>query len=422
MPALQLSRSDHGDALKDGGSRRQRRARRAHRGSALVVAEVALSLVLLAGAGLLVRSFVALQRVEPGFVPERAVTMQLLLPGRATPTRPTQIALLPAVCTTAAALPGVQSAAVSTTLPLRGSNLGAGFTVDGQPLADPADAHRRPRFAVSAPSISRRWAFRSSAAAASPARRRAGAAAWHIINETMAGEFWPGEDPIGKRLTIELQRDRAREIVGVVARRQAAAISPTRRRRRCTRRSCRCRGRSWRRWSGRRGDPDALPARCARRLRGVDPDLRGRRRPDDRRLSRAVDRDAALHGVLLAGFAALALLLAGCRPLRRDGLLGGAAQPRDRHPHGARRAGPATSARMVVVQALRMGAAGLASAWPARSLATRLLDSLLFGVSAADPPTFAAVSRLLLAVLLVAAYLPARRATRVDPMVALRTE
>ena len=110
------------------------------------------------------------------------------------------------------------------------------------------------------------------------------------------------------------------------------------------------------------------------------------------------------------------------RPVRRHGVLGGAAATRDRDPDGARRTGRAMSAALIVAQALRMGAAGLAIGLVGALFVTRVLDSLLFGVSPSDPLTFAAVSAALVTVLLLAAYLPARRATRVDPMIALRTE
>ena len=166
-PALQLSRADHGEALNDAG-RGSSGARAARTGRALVVAEIALSLVLLTGAGLLVRSFLRLQQVEPGFVPQRAVTMQLLLPGSRYPDAAAQIRFFRRVLDQTASAPGVQSAAVATHPADERQRLGAGFTIDGQPLANPADRPTAAGLRASAPTISPRWAFRSCAAGRSP--------------------------------------------------------------------------------------------------------------------------------------------------------------------------------------------------------------------------------------------------------------
>ena len=222
------------------------------------------------------------------------------------------------------------------------------------------------------------------------ARRRAGARRSIVINETMAAKYWPGEDPIGKRVNVSYNNTRPREIVGIVGDVKqgdltdapppqmytpfvqtpwpflAAVVRTT-------------------------AAPEA-PAGVAarRRWRGSTREqAAGEIRTLDR-ICRAVDRDAALHGAARRQLRGARAAAGRLRPLRRDGVFGGAAAPRDRHPHGARRAGGAMSARWSSAQALRIGAAGLAIGLAGALLVTRVLDSLLFGVTPSDPLTFAA--------------------------------
>jgi putative ABC transport system permease protein len=415
-PALQLSRPDHGEALNDAG-RGSSGARAARTGRALVVAEIALSLVLLTGAGLLVRSFLRLQQVEPGFVPQRAATMQLLLPGSRYPDAAAQIRFFRLVHERTATAPGVQSAAVATTLPMSGSNLGAGFTVDDHPLANPADRPTAAGFAVS-PDYFVTMGIQLVRGRAFTARDDENAPPVAIINETMAERFWPNEDALGRRLTS--YGGLSREIVGIVRDVKTrdlaenagpqlytpfvqtpwpflAVVART------------------------TGDPVGLAATLRQAISGVDPDLAaGDVRTIDDYLAQSV-ATPRFNATLIAGFAALALFLAGC------GLYGvmSYAVVQRRREIGIRMAlgaQPGDVRSMVVSQALKMGLAGLLVGLAGAFAATRLLDNLLFGVGPSDPATFATVCGLLLGVVLVAAYVPARRATRVDPMVALRAE
>jgi putative ABC transport system permease protein len=415
-PALQLSRPDHGEALNDAG-RGSSGARAARTGRALVVVEIALSLVLLTGAGLLVRSFMRLQQVEPGFVPQRAVTMQLLLPGSRYPDAAAQVRFSRLVHDRIAEAPGVQSAAVASTLPMSGSNIGAGFTVDDHPVANPADRPTAAGFAVS-PDYFATMGIQLVRGRAFSDRDDEDAPPVAIINETMAQRFWPNEDALGRRLTS--YGGLSREVVGIVGDVKTrdlaenagpqlytpfvqtpwpflAVVART------------------------TGDPVGLAATLRQAISGVDHDLAaGDVRTIDDYLAQSV-ATPRFNAILIAGFALLALFLAGCGLY---GVMSYAVVQRSREIgiRMALGAQPGDVRGMVVSQALKMGLAGLGVGLAGAFAATRLLDTVLFGVGPSDPATFATVCSLLLGVVLVAAYVPARRATRVDPMVALRAE
>jgi predicted permease len=414
-PALHLSRTDQGEILNDAG-RGSSSARAARTGRALVVAEIALSLVLLTGAGLLVRSFLQLQRVEPGFIPQQAVTMQLLLPGSRYPDAAAQVRFFDRLSEAAAAAPGVSSAAISTTLPMSGSSVGAGFTIDGRPT-DPADRPTAAGFSIS-PDYFSTMGIALLRGRSFTARDNEDAAPVAIVNEAMVRRFWPNEDPLGRRLTS--YGGVSREIVGVVRDVKARDLSEPPGPQLYTpfpqtawpflavvARST--------------GDVQALAATLRRAVAAVDPDLAaGEVQTIDEYLTQAV-ATPRFNAILTAGFAALALFLAGCGLY---GVMSYSVAQRNREIgiRMALGAQPADLRSMVVSQALRMGIAGLAIGLAGALAATRLLGTLLFDVSPSDPVTFAGVCGLLLGVVLVAAYLPARRATRVDPMVALRAE
>ena len=415
-PALQLSRPDQGEALNEAG-RGSSGTRAARTGRALVVAEIALSLVLLTGAGLLVRSFLQLQRVEPGFVPQRAVTMQLLMPGSRYPDEAAQIRFFREVHDRLAAAPGVQSAAVSTTLPMSGSSLGAGFTVDDHPVANPADRPTAAGFAIS-PDYFATMGIQLVRGRVFSARDDEKGPPVAIINETMARRFWPNEDPVGRRLTS--YGGISREIVGIVRDVKNRDLAENAGPQLYT-------PYVQRPWpflavvARTTGDPVGLAATLRQAVAAVDPDLAA---ADVRTIDDYLAKSVAtprFNATLIAGFAILALFLAGCGLY---GVMSYAVVQRSREIgiRMALGAQPGDVRGMVVSQAMKMGLAGLIVGLAGAFTASRLLGSLLFGIGPSDPPTFAVVCGLLLGVVLVAAYVPARRATRVDPMVALRAE
>jgi len=417
VPAFQLSRPDPGDALKD-GDRGGSGLHGARTRQALVVAEVALSLVLLAAAGLLVRSLIGLQRVNPGFVTERALVMQLMLPQTRYGETEQLTGFYRRLHSELQSLPGAKTTAVSTTLPLSGSNIGVGFTVDGRP-ADPTTRSSAAFFGVS-PDYFATMGIPIVRGRGFTERDNEQGPAVLVVSEAMAAKFFPGEDPIGKRITISYNQTGPREIIGVAGDVKQGDLTDTH----TPQMYSPFVQTPWPFLSAvvrTTAAPEATAGALRQALARLDPlQSAGEIRTLEEYVSRSI-ATPRFTALLVGSFAGLALLLAGF------GLYGVMAYSvaQRRREIGIRMAlgaQPGDVRALVVWQALRMGAIGLAIGLTGALFATRVLDSLLFGVTAGDPATYAAVSAALITVLLFAAYLPARRATRVDPMVALRTE
>ena len=417
VPALQLSRSHPGDALRDGdrGGSSARSARTRHM---LVIAEVAVSLVLLTAAGLLVRSLISLQHVSPGFVTERAVAMQLLLPGARYENGRSMIGFYRRLNDELRTIPGASATAVSTTLPMSGSDIGLGFVIEGRPQ-DPGTRTAAAFFAVS-PDYFATLGIPLLKGRVFSNRDQEGSPLVLIVNQTMASKYWPGEDPIGRRVTIGYNNTGPREIVGVVGdvKQGELAESPAPQiyapfvqtpwpfLTAVVRTSA---------------APESAVASLRSTLARVDPMLgTSEIKTLDQYLARSI-ATPRFTALLVSAFATMALALAGF------GLFSVMAYSvaQRRREIGIRMALGAQTAdvrSLVLTQALRMGIVGLAIGIAGALIATRVMESLLFGVTPHDPVTLVGVSGVFLTVLLLAAYLPALRAARVDPMVALRTE
>jgi putative ABC transport system permease protein len=417
VPDFQLSRSNPGESLKD-GQRSGSGVAGVRTRQTLVVAEMAISLVLLVAAGLLVRSLVSLQRVNPGFVTERALAMQLLLPGAQYPDTPQILAFYRQLRAGAVALPGVSSAALSTVLPMSGSDIDVGFTIEGRP-ADPARRTGAPLYSVS-PEYFSTMGIPLVKGRPFTERDDEKAAGVLIVSEAMAARYWPGENPIGKRITIGYNRTGPREIIGVVGDVKQANLSDAARPQMYTP----FEQTPWPFISvviRTTSDPASGAGSLRSLLARVDPlQAAGELRTLEEYVSRSV-ATPRFTAVLVGMFAVFALLLAGF------GLFSVMAYSvaQRRREIGIRMALGAQSmdvGGMVVGQAMRMGVAELAIGLAGALAAARVLNSLLHGVGPNDPLTFTGVSVVLLAVMLLAAYFPAIRATRVDPMTALRTE
>jgi putative ABC transport system permease protein len=416
-PALQASRPDLNETLKEGGkgggsSSRMMRAR-----NALIVVEVAMALVLLVGAGLLIKSFRRLQEVEPGFDPRNLLTMRLFLPLSKYAEPQQRQAFFEQALKHIGSLPGVQAVGTSTSIP----TLGGGdtyFTIEGKPFPDPNRkvtafnpmvSHDYLR-AMKIPLIKGRHFTE-------PETKEEKAKAV-IINEAFARAYFADDEPLGKRLIIDMGEPWTCEIVGVARdttqfalgvgayplmylpsiRAGVAAV--------VIRSS---------------GDPLALTASVREAVREVDRDLPiANIRSMDQILS-SMSGNARFRTLLLGVFAAVALLLAA---IGIYGVISYSVAQRAREI-GIRIAIGAQNRdvlRLVVGQGMKLAMLGVGVGIAGALAFTRVLSGLLFNVSATDPLTFVGVSTLLALVALLACYVPARRAMNVDPMVALRCE
>ncbi|HXO20335.1 MAG TPA: ABC transporter permease [Thermoanaerobaculia bacterium] len=416
IPGLQAARATLNETLKEGGrggtdSPGRRRAR-----GVLVIAELALSLVLLIGAGLMIRSFAQLSEVDPGFRPAGLLTARVNLPDAKYGDDRKSIAFFDDLLSRLAALPGAKSAAAVAPLPLSGNQISLAVLPVGRP-ARPGEKRSANWRTVSA------GYFRTMGIPLLRGRafdRRDGPSARAmIVNQTMARREWPGEDPLGKRVTIGWN-DITCEVVGVVGdvRHQRLDVdagaemytaypeTPYSRMDLVVRAA---------------GDPRRLAGALRAAVRQVDPDQAVYSlRPMTELMSQSKAR-ARFGLVLLGAFAGLALALAAV------GIYGVMAYTVVQRTHeiGIRMAlgaGRVRVLRLVVRDGAALALAGLALGTAGALAVTRFLSSLLFAVSTRDPLTFAAVPAILGGVALLASYLPARRATRVDPLVALRHE
>ena len=417
VPAFQLSRANPGESLKHGeragGSGAGMRTR-----NALVAAEMAISLALLAAAGLLGRSLVTLLHVNPGFVTERALSVALGLPGARYPDADAMRRFYRRLRDEARALPGVSAAAISTTMPLSGNDIGVGFTIEGRPV-DPGSRLSAQYFGIS-PEYFSTMGIPLLRGRVFTERDGVGAPDVIVVNDTFAAKYWPNEDAIGKRITIGYNKTGPREIVGIVAGVKrgnladppepqmytpfeqtpwpflAAVVRTT-------------------------AAPETAAASIRAMVARLDPqEDAGELKTFEEYVARSV-ATPRFTAFLVGAFAVFALILAG---LGLFSVMAYSVAQRQREIgiRMALGAQPGDVRGMVVGQAVRVGAIGLALGLPAAFAVGRVLDTLLFGIGPGDPATFLGVSATLMAVLLLAAYLPAQRATRVDPISALRTE
>ncbi|MDQ3803567.1 MAG: ABC transporter permease [Acidobacteriota bacterium] len=419
-PALQFTKAEMSEALKQGTGRTGGSSVKQRTRKALVISEVALSLILLIGAGLMIRSFWKLQHVDPGFDTGNTLTMSVSL----SPTRYSdphqQLAFLDRVLEQIGALPGVVSAGATTTIPLTGGGSTQPFTVEGRPASAVAEQPMAQTRYIS-PDYFRAMGIPLRQGRFFSDQDRENGVQVVIISEAMARRFWPGQDPIGKRLTPSFHLQQGpREVVGVVGDVKGSGL-----------------------------DAEAASMMYLPYKQAPRPYMtfvaRTASNPQDfiQPISKAiysVDREQALTNVrtmeqvlaeslsgrrfnmtLLIAFAGLALLLAAVGVY---GVMNYSVTLR-RRELGIRMALGAQAVdvlRLVLGQGLTLTLIGVGAGLAAAYGLTRLMASLLYGVTATDFVTFVSVSGVLIAVGLLASYLPARRATKVDPMIALRSE
>ncbi|HEY0321331.1 MAG TPA: ABC transporter permease [Pyrinomonadaceae bacterium] len=417
LPGLKASRPDLTEALKEAG-RGTTASWRLHRARGLlVVAEVAVTLVLLVGAGLLIRNFVRLQRVELGFNPGNLLTMQVGAPRRLYGQTEQRADYYRQMQERVAALPGVRAVAATSNVPLDWV-LNFSFEVEGRP-ARPNDSPQADYSSIS-PNYFDVMGIPLRSGRKFTERDTTGTPGVVLISETMARRVFPGEDPIGKRLTINYLEQRVSlEIVGVVADvKQMMAENMNLHIYDCN---------LQRPWLSTAlvvrsdGNPQSLTQSVQRAIREVDSNrVASDVKTMEQLLTESVSQPR-FYTQLLSVFAALALLLAA---VGIYGLMSYTVTQRT-HEIGVRIALGARGSdvvRMVVGQGMSLVIVGVGLGLAAAFALTRLMQSLLFEVSASDPVTFIFVALLLASVAFIACYIPARRATRVDPMTALRYE
>lgn len=423
-PAWQASRVSLNEVLKQGGGRGGAGAGGGRLRGALVVAEVALALVLLVGAGLMIQTVYHLRGQFAFFQPEQVLTVRTVLPERKYAELERRAAYYDEVLTRVQTLPGVVAAGYTTSAPLQWKGGANGFTPEGPP----------PPPGVATNAIHRQVSANYLQTMAIPLREgryfderdERQTLPVMIVNETMARKYWPGESALGKRIKFNLPKgdDPWRAVVGVVADvRQMGMDAPVKSEMYFPYRQIASHAFYRPRDLVVRvaGDPLALVPAVRREVHAVDADqpLSNIATMDKLLADETGSRGLAM--VLLASFAGLALLLSGL------GIYGVLAYFVTQHvPEigvrlalGAR---PRDILNLVLKKGMGLALGGLALGLAAAYALTRLVESLLFGVSATDPATFAAVALLLGAVALVACFVPARRATKVDPMIALRYE
>jgi putative ABC transport system permease protein len=413
IPAWQAARPDVNEWLKEGGrggeGLRNRRTR-----SLLVVAEIALSLVLLAGAALLVQSFVRLRGAELGFDPRGVVATNVSVSPAKYRDEPARVEFIRRMQERAAAAPGVEAVAVSSGLAF--PYLYFPFNIEGRPMA--SDAR------VLYDSVSANY-FRVLGARMKAGREftdldRAGAAQVAIINETLARQYFADSDPLGQIISINYLGSRVRrEVVGVVrdvSQGELGKVAPQI--------YVPYRQQTWFGASlvvRAAGDVEAVKKEVQRAVWAVDKTQPPAKFDAAEALLGKSLAEPRLYTTLLAAFAALAVVLA---VVGIYGVMAYSVAERTREI-GVRMALGARGRdvlRLVVGQGMRLALAGVGLGLVAAFALTRLLASLLYGVQPGDPLTFVGVALLLALVALAACLVPARRATRVDPMIALRCE
>jgi putative ABC transport system permease protein len=419
VPALRDSGASLGSILNEGG--RGGTAGRSGRviRNTLVTAEIALAVIVLIGAGLLVRSFVQLRSLNPGFQPAGILTARVPLSGGRNSAPERRIAFFQQLTARLAALPGVRAVGAVNGVPLSGLGAGSPFAVDGRPAPS---AEQRPTAiwrsvtpayfqTMAIPLLAGRTFTDSDNQQAPPAI---------LINQTLARRFWPGTSAIGGHIAIDQNAGRVAEIVGVVG-----DVKPDR-----------IDGEEWPTIYSpypqapvsamtltvrTMGTPMALASSLLREIHQLDPDQPvAEVRPMEEVVDQAVAA-ARFNTQLLGVFACVAFLLAAV------GIYGVISYDVTERTNeiGIRMAlgaQPADVLKLVMGQGARLAVYGIAAGLLGAAALTRLMGAMLFGVSPTDARTFALISILLAIVALGASYLPSRRAMALDPVTALRHE
>jgi putative ABC transport system permease protein len=420
VPALQTSRTNLNETLKESGRSGGPGGTRNRIGSLLIVSEVTLSFVLLAGAGLLIKSFMHLREINPGFQSQNLLTMRLSLPPGKYKQGEPRAQIYQQLVAQVKTVPGVQTAGAVLSLPLGGDtfNVGRGVLLEGKP--ERAEEQTNAAYLTVTSDFFTTLQIPLKQGRTFTDYDNAQSAKVVIVNETMARQLWPGQSPIGKRFGIWRDEKFSRAVVGVVgdtkssldedAGPQMYVPYPQ--------------DANWGSLSlvvRTNGEPAALAGAVREAVRSVD---KGVATYNVKTMNDVVSTSAAPRRVpmlLLSSFAGVAALLA------MIGIYGITSYYVTQRTHeiGVRIALGAQIADvlgLVLRRAMLLAVTGVALGLAGAIAVTRYLESLLFGVKPIDVITFAAVALGLVIVALIAALIPARRATRVDPLTALRYE
>lgn len=420
VPALEAARFDLTESLKEGGKNIGGGARSQRLRNLLVVTQVALALVLLVGAGLLMKSFNRLQSVEPGFEPDNLLTMQINLPGRKYDTDRKSIDFFKRAIEQLNAIPGVEGAGANSFLPFAGPHAGTNIEIEGQPKQPTGqdfgtgvcvtDANY---FQVMHIPLKRGRLFTEQEA--TEMRHVV------VVNETFARQNLPGQDPIGKRIAINMKDENVpSEIIGVVGDNKHLGLDTE--------------VEPMAFWPHpelayssmtlairTRGEPTSIASAARNTIRNLDPDQPvGEVSTMNDLMAKSIAR-SRFNATLLAVFSLVALVMAA---VGIYGVISYSVQLRT-HEIGVRMALGAQRRdvlTLVVKRGIVLGLIGVTVGLVASFGLTRLIATLLFEVTATDRTVFAGVAGALFLVTLIACYVPARRATKVDPLIALRYE
>ncbi len=428
VPVWHMSRIDPYNALRESGRSSTGSRGRQQVRSLLVAGELALGLVLVAGTGLLLKSLARINEVNPGFQPQSVMTAALALPEKQYDTPEKQIEFFRAVLDRLSSAPGVRAAGAGRPVPFAGGNSSASFRIEGQTVrkGDPGP-HGDIRYvtpgyfiALGIPILRGRLFTDDD---------RLGSESVAVIDENLAREYWPNQDPIGKRIQSG-SRDSWTSIVGVVGHIRFNQLAGEETSSGVSQSSSKgayyfpiyqTRASSGFLIAKSSGDPGSLAGAIRQAVHDADPNqpMSDLKSMDTRIAESLGPQKFAVK--LLAVFAALATLLAA---VGLYGLVSYSVTQRT-NEIGLRMAlgaEPSQVLRLILRQGAKLLLAGSAVGIVAGLVLVRAMQSLLYGVSVADPLSFVGAALLLAIVALVACYLPARRATRVDPMVALRVE
>ena len=419
IPGLASAKPELTEALKEGGRGSTEGRRRNRVRNVLVVAEVALALVLLTSAALLMKSFVRLQNVSPGFNPRNVMTMEISLPKLKYNSNEAAVRFTDEAERRIATLPGVEAAAFTAILPLSGTNSDSSFAIEGRPTSDsgpfPDEEYREVSsdyFRVLQTPLQKGRFFNSADNASSPPVI--------IVNQALAKKCWPSGDALGKRITFGNPKKKDAvwvTIVGIVGDIKHRSLDEDAKPEMYV---------PWAQDPYSTGilvvrstqDPRSLISAIRRQIREIDP---AQPLAHIRSLENVIADSIAprrLSVVLLGVFAGVAILLAS---VGIYGVMSFLVVQRT-HEIGVRMALGAQRAdvlRLVLFRALKLVVIGVAAGLTLALCSTRVLSALLYSVSAFDAPTFVLVAFTLAIVALFASYIPARRATRADPMIAL---